>query len=894
MAVVAMMVGLGATSAAAAELSDTGARAFANIAACAATGDHLLAAIVVDSSGSLRQTDPADKRAGAVLTALDSLAQLGGSSSSKLDVQASLATFGSSYDEIVGWGAVRDTHLDSLKSAASTALPDRDRDKFTDYGAALRGAQKALDEKAAALDGASCKVVFWFTDGKLDVGPDTDALRAEICAPQGIADGLRTNDIAVIALALFTSEGRGSVTDQDRERLKSIAEGTGEGESCGTAPIPSTSSTGAYLRADDAGAIRLLFAQATAMLNGATRGLSATCPDSLCVEGKLRIPVDPGIAGFQVIMERLSSNETPSLTAPDGSTATLDPGAKEIKGGKVIVNDHDGLITVDVKVPRATESGEWILAAGASAMAVVDVYYSWGVTLDVEAPDELLVGQEGLVRVVPRDSDGREIDFEMFDSIDLDISLGGESLKAVRNGNAWDVTVQVPSAKVPPTLRVDATAHATTAAHNIKLGPVTGHTELATRLPPSFPTVLPSKLLLPAIEGSGTSTGVLTFTGGTSGVTRACLDSVTVGSPAGAGDLDVRASGSECIDVPANTDVPLEIVVSPEHPADGRVEGTLNVRLEEMDGSQTITVSIPFETTMTRPIDRGALWYSTLLLVLAALGAAWATADISRRVAERFVLGPDARVASVPVVATATRVTRADGPILLDAAKDFQPIGFLNKRRVPRFAAAGLNYQRAFPWFPLRQAQPYVETDDGIVVVPGGDQLMIGLDGKRAPVRLPGTLGFVFVAEPAPAPNEDGSVRGKLVTIIDSPDGVSSVLDERISEIENAPWERILDAVKAARAARAGATASVVVASESAERQPSTDGVVIESLPSMDWDDDSARPLQTLREASPRTGKRFARKPKKAPDVAPPTHPVVRELDDQPDAPPSPTINFWD
>ena len=58
------------------DLSDAGARGFADVASCAAGADHLLAAGVVDESGSLQQTDPDDLRVGGILTALDSLAGL--------------------------------------------------------------------------------------------------------------------------------------------------------------------------------------------------------------------------------------------------------------------------------------------------------------------------------------------------------------------------------------------------------------------------------------------------------------------------------------------------------------------------------------------------------------------------------------------------------------------------------------------------------------------------------------------------------------------------------------------------------------------------------------------------------------------------------------------------
>ncbi|WP_170297346.1 vWA domain-containing protein, partial [Georgenia thermotolerans] len=230
-------------------LSDVGQRTFAQVAGCAAGADHLLVAIVVDESSSLRATDPGNRRVEAIATAVSSLAALpraGG----RLDVEANLATFGSAYTELVPWGGVEGAHADALVGAARAELPRRDRADETDYRVALRGAQQSLQQRQAALGGTSCPVLLWFTDGELDVGAATPAAAAQLCDPQGLVDGLRGARIPVVAVALFTDSGPGAVPPAAREQLRAIAEGGGDGTRCGAQPVPADAAPGAYLRAD--------------------------------------------------------------------------------------------------------------------------------------------------------------------------------------------------------------------------------------------------------------------------------------------------------------------------------------------------------------------------------------------------------------------------------------------------------------------------------------------------------------------------------------------------------------------------------------------------------------------------------------------------------------------
>lgn len=888
------LVGIGAP-AFGAELSGTGAESFADIAACAASGDHLLAAIVVDSSGSLRETDPSDQRVGAILQALDSLEHLHISSKGSLNVQASLSTFGVEYVPLVGWGAVEADHANQLRSAATATLPSRDSDRFTDYRAALRGAQASIDTQASKLDGTSCKVVLWFTDGRLDVGAQTEAARAELCAPQGIVDSLRGDHIAIVALALFTEGGGGSVTDQDRERLRAIAEGEGSGESCGTVPVPAASSGGAYLRAGDASAMRRLFAQATALIEGATPSVSITCPGVECVDGRLSIPVDPGVGGFRVILERGASGQVPILTAPSGESADATSQLTSLAGADIAVADRDGLATIHVTHPSsAAMSGQWTLDTDPLSTTLIDLYYFWGATLSIETETKLLVGEPGTVQLFLEDASGSAVDTDALSTFSLSVNVDGVERRPRATADGWEVDVEVAASDVPPAIRVEAAARATTSPSNIQLGPITAQAEIATSFPPSFPSVSPSRLAFPAILGSEPSTAELTFVGSQEGATRACIDEADIVAPASAGTALI-SSASECIDIPAGGTSAMEVVLSTQNAADGRVDGTIPVRLIAVDGAEEVTVSIPFGASMTRPVNEPVRWGLTALFVFLALALAWATAEISRRVSDRFVLGTDSRVASVPVIVSARGIRRQDARVtLLDPALDFSALGIHRKTRLSTFATSGLQFRRSFPLNPLAAGRPTASSNDGrIVVTVGGRDVSATPDASKAPVRFPGSIDNVLIIEHVPAePNQDSEIIGRLVVVVDSPNGVASVLDDRVDQIERTDWDHLVTAILAAsgvRADRAG-KASAALAASSDRTEASTGRADPEPsrppMPSSSWDDEPslANPAASGAEPGP-----AGKKPLKG------RHDPGRSTDSEatPDSPP-PSVNFWD
>lgn len=825
-------LGLGAIAAPASainNLSDTGTQTFADVAACSATSDNLLAAIVVDESLSLKKTDPENNRVGAVLTALDSLERLG--SSTDLSVEVNLSTFGSGFTTLVDWGQAGGEHLSAMRDSVTNELPNRNRSNLTDYRQALSQAQASLDARAQALDGSSCKIVLWLTDGKLDVDgkgdkPATDAARVELCQPGGIVDGVRADGVTVIALALMTSEGEGSVTDLDRQRLQAIAEGTGGGETCGTVPVNDSVSNGAFLNADDASALSRLFGQMGALLEGGTPGNSFTCPDATCTDGRLLIPVDRGVGGFRLVMEVDEGAEAPQLFGPDGEASVLGTAPIEIAGADVSTFTSKGLVTVDVR-NLGDQVGAWTVLTDPTTTTIVDLYYFWDITLAVEAPDNVVIGQPSTIRVVPRSANGEAVDLSALGTADLVATVDSVPLAFERGEDAWTADVTVPADAATSAIVVAGRANATTAPSGIALGPVAFSQEFATQLPPVFPSVEPASLAFGRLSGETTAQAMLTLYGPERGEGQACFAPGTVTGPEGAGDITVTTA-SECFTVAAGESIQIPVTLNATHEADGLVQGKLPVTLLGVDADASVQLDIPVQGSMVRPVDVATRTWLVVALVAAALVIAWLVAAVGRALSQRYSLSPYARVAAVPVRVTPSGLERTDGEThLLDSA-EFRALSN-QATKGTRFAADEAQFFIHSPAFPLMEREALVRSSRG--QVPITDVVRSSKDPRHRYTNFPGSTGFaVFTDRP-----EEGveGLTGTLVVVLDGGSaGVTSVLSDRLQTLARAPWGDEIDgATKAWEEIETATLAKEVRRSRREPRVPSVESTPEPDLP---------------------------------------------------------------
>ncbi|WP_194165058.1 hypothetical protein [Pseudactinotalea sp. HY160] len=619
--------------------------------------------------------------------------------------------------------------------------------------------------------------------------PATDAAREDLCRPGKIVDGVRADGVAIIAMGLMTSEGQAATDDLDRNRLQAIAEGVAGTESCGTTPVPANVTNGAFLNAEDANALNRLFAQMGALLEGLTPGESFNCPDSDCVDGRLQIPVDPGVGGFRLVVEVDPGAPDLQLAAPDGTTTVLDSRVSSISGATTSLLESGSLQTVDVATSGGAEAtGVWTLITDPSVTALVDLYYFWDVTLTVEAPAGVVIGESSPVTIVVRDAAGAPIDLSAYESADLVAGIDGIETIFAPTGEGWTADVAVPVDAAVTSMQVHGSVSAVTAPHGIELGPIRVERQLTTEFPPSFPTLAPAQLDLGRMEGSTSAEAVLTVTGAERGGTRVCFGAAELMAPAAAGSVSL-APDVDCADVDAGATVEIPVRLDVADVADGRVAGTLPVQLHGVDPGEPIAVDVPVTATMIRPINPTTALGLLLLLVLGALLCAWATAVVTRRWYGSYRLGRFAKYVSVPVTVGASGPRRRDDAPELVSPAEFRALSPSARGRLMEFTAGPVEHRVKFPIFPLAEPRALVRGAHG-TAVPVTHNPRSTTDPAERLTDFPGSVGFVILTERPLAGAAPETIAGTLLLVIDPGDTstVAQLLPDRLAELARVNW----------------------------------------------------------------------------------------------------------
>ena len=587
-------------------------RGFSDMAGCISHANHLLVAMVVDESASLQQTDPEAKRVEGIQAAIDSLEQLR-ELSPDLDVEVALSTFARGYEQVVPWRPLTPRTADQLRKAAATHLPGRDTGDATDYRQALQGSQRQLDSQASALkDPSACKATLLFTDGALDVDAQTALAETQICQPGGIIDSVRHDNIAVIALALFTP-GAG-VTPQQRDLLRAIAEGQGETTTCGTVPIAPGDSQGVYLPATDPAALQFLFARTGAQVAGGSPDNQVTCPSSACPHGLYTLRVDPGVVGARVIIRTAGALQ---LQSPSGQIVSLTSDPQDVDGTQITTLRRGALSTINFAFQGMTTTAtSWSITT--NGPATIQTYWFWGATVR-QITHSVRAGAPNNVQLQLVDVDGNPVSPTTYATLNPSIVIDGRPAHATVSQTGL-ITAHFPLgvADPPSSVLLSATLTARTQPSGHALGPVHLSGDLDVALPPAFPQVSPNSLDFGAVTGTGSRTAQITISGSSLGPTRACLQSSSIAFPGSAHGVDRVSAHPSCVDVPKNGHQALALTLTPKTSADGVARGSVVLALRASDG-RSVHTALPASLEMSRAVDQGKRWEIVALLLVAAV-----------------------------------------------------------------------------------------------------------------------------------------------------------------------------------------------------------------------------------------------------------------------------------
>jgi hypothetical protein len=593
----------------------TGSRTAEELSACLQQRPNLAVAVLIDETGSLRQTDPQNERAPVLAGFLSRLEDLSGTDfgDRTRQVLVTVAYFGTGVDEFLPWQPVATRLADptrgegatrSISQAILEVTPARNRDLTTEFSAAIAWAADRHLEVERLIDPASvCTLTVWFSDGELD--PDNqprapyerDAVISEtqaLCDARGVLDAHRRTGavlVGILLVELLTDSS--SVTTLPR--MHAMVEGVDpDGRACGVEP-----SRGLYLE----GGLDLLslqFERAVTpgqggVLQGTYRGDPVT------------FVVDPGVAKVRVVM---SARDGFRLTTATGARIEVaQPGGAPSTSGlprgvRPDIRWASGAVSLDLEVAGAV--GEWEVRREGRE-SEVDVYYFSDLRLEVDLDEiRLTSGDPGALQGRVVDGSGGSVDLGLYSSRELRVTVDGSTAEAVLQVDGTFIAtfpVDTQEARIPADLRLDLVTTGGT-----PLQTITREVLLPVTLPGWFPQVaIAREFDRNLAPGSEDVRLPVIITGSDLGATRVCVQQGVPGDgvPELVRLVTLRWDGddlSRCIDLAAGEEVRIDLVATLQE-ADVRsvrVGIPLTVVLESaaVDGRPSVTVDYPERRTL--------------------------------------------------------------------------------------------------------------------------------------------------------------------------------------------------------------------------------------------------------------------------------------------------------
>lgn len=673
----------------------------ATLGACVNTNRTLLVDLLVDTSGSLADSDPENFRVPALRAALGSLLSLTrpkGANDEPTNVEVQISSFDSAYTPGNGFVALSSDSIGGLLESTEF-FRSRNVGSETDYVLALQGAQASLAARSSELTvngGQVCRAILWFTDGTYDIsnspfgsksyapglggsaaiGAGVDAL----CRSGGVADQLRTSEIVNVAVALTGP----TFQSGDLDFLRAIVLGD---PPCGEVANPEK--FGVLLDVSDVNLLTSGMLAAISGTSGVGQEPGQVCEGAPCAR-RVEVQVPEGVGSFYLLTTTASSDLQRWLQAPDGGPPVLlQPGAGPVRLGNSDVEPlviSSTTVMVDVSLdPTSPDTGTWSVdfvdptGQAVGELANVEVYLFGALRAELAQGATFEQGVSTTLTAQVVDGNGEPVSGELAQQTTLAISVVDPVTAAISAPE-----VSGPDANGGYTFDYVAASESTAAALNVTLslsvvldgGPALRPVVIEYAVPVAVPTVVPElvagALTLGSVEGDGVASGALRLTGPERGEGRACLRSYESTSlPEGVASAELAATGS-CVSVAAGATADLPVAISPASEGTGTARGVVEVSLEAIDGSQQTIRSVPVSFDMLLAPNRPVQVTLALLLTLLGVGIPLALFWFISRATTTFRSLNSLQWAEVPVQLDATGLHRLrDGaPVPLD----FKPL----------------------------------------------------------------------------------------------------------------------------------------------------------------------------------------------------------------------------
>ena len=653
-------------------------------------------AILIDQSGSMRQTDPDQGRVEAASYLIDRLAAFTDRTGITLDVR--VAGFAADYHAAGDWTGLTGSTKDGIASSVRTVGDDL-KDYDTDYWNALNGARQDL----ADHDSSGCRAVAWLSDGEFDLDVrDSDSAtrdfggsksyatsadlskesgvqqaeqagRSDLCRSTGLADQVRSAGITLIGIGLSGSGG----AQPDFTLMRRVSEGGGTNaaeagvDQCGDVSSPA----GAFYPVSDLDSLLMAFDSISTPGDTVQSRSVSICQDAACNEGQYSFVLDGTLDAVHVM-----SGLDAYLYPPGAANPLVIKGDQSGAQGSAGVSAQwltSRTFQADLDASKvSTWDGQWRLAfvdpssASQNQQIHVNVHLSSPLTLSWTDLDktELRQGErvESATLSLLDHAGGRAVEASRVKgavtmSVVLKDSAGnehelwtGKDVAALKNPVTIELPQDVAIGSGTLTTSVTVTTASTTladgsTAEGTVLAPTEATQDVDVQAPVDFPSV-GGEAAFPALEKELSTTADLPVTGPGCVWLSSGEPSLT-GSPADAGAVTVSSSASSadtCVEVADGDTATLPVTLSAQGHANGALSGTLEVTLAPADApDRAQTVQVPFNAEMRRPLNVTTAWTTFVLVLLAGILIPLALLYLLKLVTGRIPRG---------TVETATRV----------------------------------------------------------------------------------------------------------------------------------------------------------------------------------------------------------------------------------------------
>ena len=640
---------------------------------CVASGGRADVILLMDESGSLKDTDPDNARVSAGLHLVNQLAK----HSADADLNVQLTAFGHGYDVLRDWTALGDSGALKAMRASVNDLAGRTNGVDTDYWTAIDNARQELAKVASArgADTPSCQTIVFFSDGELDIevrksdsalkdygskkayAEEADlsskkgvheaekAAKEDLCRAGGLADQLRSSKVALFGVGLGSDETNGKTFDL----MRSIVTGTTEDGSttCGEllSPVP-----GEFYSASDIDSLLLAFDSIAGLGGKPVRQEKGVCVDKACSEQAHKFVLDKSTPVVDILASAQADGMGAALIGPDGKVLDLESGDSSgtRKVGSVEVEyAWDSSRTVSVSIDGkggdpADWSGQWQFAFVTSDEALADTTTSSNIHITPDLKPEWAALKETEIR---RGETLDKVEFSLTDRAGDNVDptglagklkykvistdaegnqqtlLNTDDKKAISKAVTWNLDDTAVGGGT-----VELSAEVTTADTKDKdgkkvkgtsLAPVVVTNKISVLPPVSYPTV-PGSVDFGEVEGPVDLSATLPIEG------KGCVwvpDDKTAVAASPKGLETSQVSAAEAVSEKTCADGEITVDLRNDNQGNGTINGTFIVNIASADGQgDPVEVPIDFTASIVKPLDTFNFVTAVLAAIILGLG----------------------------------------------------------------------------------------------------------------------------------------------------------------------------------------------------------------------------------------------------------------------------------